>query len=268
MSMNNIIVSEDSLKSDKKYDIITSNSQYVKKFFKLHISEDKIPRDALKSFYVNYYHAYIYHHGFSKFIKKFSNKPRVLYFISSGLKSLKCTKHLALFEQIFFKENEHLNYSILDNEFNEIQKIENLLYINHQWLVQHPNLITIKKDAIDEYFQENLENYEKELRHIAIIKQLCSFVNEDFIEVTAGDANNIYNKSWYFKTVQGYYYMIEQKNIVTMYNSYTKKEVINAKIIDTQAKKPKILNVVSKIFRKDSSETDFYPIQLSFYENN
>jgi len=76
----------------------------------------------------------------------------------------------------------------------------------------------------------------EEPRHIKIIKQLCSLVDEEFIAITAGDRYNIYNKSWYFKTDKNYYYMIEKENIVTLYNSFTKKEVTKARLVTNQTK--------------------------------
>jgi len=76
----------------------------------------------------------------------------------------------------------------------------------------------------------------EEPRHIKIIKQLCSLVNEEFVAITAGDRYNIYNKSWYFKTDKNYYYMIEKENIVTLYNSFTKKEVTKAQLVSNKTK--------------------------------
>jgi len=87
-----------------------------------------------------------------------------------------------------------------------------------------------------EYQENSMSPMQKDPRHIKIIKQLCSIVNEEFVAITAGDKYNIYNKSWFFKTDKNYYYMIEKENIVTLYNSFTKKEVTKARLVTNQTK--------------------------------
>jgi hypothetical protein len=269
MSVNSIVVSTNSFQSDNQYDIIASNTQYIRKLFKHKITEDKISEDALKSYYVDYYLSYICYSGFSKFIENFSNQPKVLYYISAGLETMKSKKHLAFFQKVFFQDNHYLEKNTLDKEFKQIQKTEDLLYVHHRWLMNHPDLMIMDCNDIEKNFKSDIESLSEKTRHIDIIKQLCTIVNEDFLTVTAGDINNIYNKSWYFKTVQGRYYMIERKNIVTMYNSYTKKEVIKGQLIENSSQKPTLLNLISKIFKYPQNivqrfqRNDYYSLELS-----
>jgi hypothetical protein len=236
MSMNEIIISIDSFHSRNKHDIIASNNHYVTRLFQNNLTEDKISEDALKSYYIDYYLSHIQHGGFSAFIKAFSNKPKILYYIASGLETLGAGKHLALFNKVFFEENNFLAKNILDKEFNTIQESENLLHLNHNWLMNHPQLIIMHHDYIEKKIQEHIQKHKEEKRHVKIIKQLCEIIDEEFIAVTAGDINNIYHRAWHFKTTKGRYYMIEKNNIVTLYNSFTKKEITKGRVVSNQTK--------------------------------
>jgi len=247
MSINEIIISIDSFHSQNKYDVVSSNNQYITKLFQNNIEEDKISEDALKSYYVDYYLSHIQHGGFSEFIKDFSNKPKILYYIYAGLETLGTQKHLALFKKVFFEDNNFLEKNTLDDEFKSIQESENLLRINHDWLLNHPQLIIMNCDYIEKKIQEHIEEYKEDKRHVKIIKQLCTIIDEEFIAVTAGDINNIYNRAWHFKTTQGRYYMIEKNNIVTLYNSFTKKEVTKGRLVANKTEESTISNFISQM---------------------
>lgn len=247
MQKNDIIISLESFYSENRYDIISSNNQFITKLFQNNVKEDKISEDALKSYYIDYYLSHIQYSGFLEFIKDFSNKPKILYYIHTGLETLKSENHLALFQKVFFEKNSGLENNTLDSEFKKIQMSENLLYINHKWLMNHPQLVIMNRDSIDKKIQDNIKEYQGDKRHIKIIKQLCNIINEEFISVTAGDINNIYNKAWHFKTTENRYYTIEKDNVVTMYNSFTKKEVTKGRLVANKTDQSKISSFISKI---------------------
>ena len=248
MSINEIVISIDSFHSENKHDIINSNSQYITKLFQNDIKEDKISEEALTSYYVDYYLSYIQYNGFSEFIKNFSNKPKILYYIHTGLKILQTKKHLKLFKKAFLKYNsQNLEKNILDKEFSLIQQNENLIDINHKWLIQHPQLIIINSEYIDKKINEHIAKYKEDKRHVKIIKQLCNLINEEFISITAGDINNIYNKAWHFKTTQGYYYMVEKNSMVTLFNSFTKEKIIRSRVISNRTEASSISSFFSKL---------------------
>jgi len=246
MSINNIVISIESFHSENEYDIVSSNNQYITKLFQNNIEEDKISEDALKSYYVDYYLSHVLHNNFSEFIEDFYNKPKILYYIHAGLEALKAEEHLTLFQKVFYSEDyeEEHDYHA---DFQEIQKRENLLHINHQWLLNHPHLIIMNRDYIDKKIQDHIREYKDDKRHIKIIKQLCSIINEEFIAVTAGDINNIYNKAWHFKTTKSYYYIIEKDNIVTMYNSFTKEEVTRGRLVANKTERSAVSRFISQM---------------------
>jgi len=247
MPINDIIISQDSFQSENRHAIVSSNNQYVTKLFQNNIKEDKISEDALKSYYIDFYLSHIQHNSFSSFIKNFSNKSKILYYIKAGLETLKTEKHLALFQKVFFEENKSFLKDSLDNEFKNIQKDENLLYLNHKWLMNHPKLIIMNHNYIDKKIEDHIIKYKDDKRHIKIIKQLCKIINEEFIAITAGDINNIYNRAWHFNTAKGRYYIIEKNNIVTMYNSFTKKEITKGRLIANKTEGSIISNFISQM---------------------
>ncbi|CAA6812001.1 MAG: Unknown protein [uncultured Sulfurovum sp.] len=245
MLINDIVISTDSFHSENKYDIVSSNNQYITKLFQKNIEEDRISEDALKSYYVDYYLSHISHSGFQKSMEVFLSKSKTIYYIQAGLKALKTENHLNLFQKACLnQENDYAHY---DQEFQEIQESENLLHINHRWLMNHPQLIIIHHEYMDKKVEEHIEAYKHDKRHLQIIKQLCHIINEEFISVTAGDINNIYHNAWYFKTTKNAYYIIEKDNIVTLYNSYNKQEITKGRLISNKTGHSSISNFISKM---------------------
>lgn len=245
MSSNDIVISIDSFHSRNKYDIVSSNNQFITKLFQNNIEEDKISENALKSYYVDYYLSHINYGGFTKFIENFASKLKILYYIYSGLEALGTKKHLALFQKALLEE--HDSSEDFDAAFKEIEKSENLLDINHKWLMNHPQLIIMNAEYIDQKIEEHIQACQDDKRHIKIIKQLCQIIDEEFIAVTAGDIHNIYHRAWHFQTDQGRYYTIEKDNIVTMYNSYTKEEVTKGRLIANKTEPSTLSSFISQM---------------------
>jgi len=231
MFTEKIIVSESSLKNYYFNDIVHSNIEYITKLFQKDIKENYICEDALKSYYVDYYLSHIKHGGFINFFNEIQNNLKIFYYIKKGLQSIEASKHLELLELTLTSYKLNVKFlPIFDELFLEIQKKENILTLNTQWLMKHAQLFTIRKEQMDEMVQEHIKSVGKEQRHTKIIKKLCTLANEEFVRVKVGDLRNIFSNSWYFKTTQGDYYMIEKDSKVTMYNSYTKEVVIQGKI--------------------------------------
>lgn len=250
MTTNHIIVTTDSFHSQNKHDLVASNSHYITKLFQNNLEEDKISESALQSYYVDYYHSHIIHGGFYDFIEAFKESHKILYYIRSGLKALKSTKHLKLFNAVFpEKEEKRKTYDTqrVDLLFKKIQQQENLLEMNYQWLLTHPQLVIIHRDAIDTQIQQHITNAKNEKRHIKIIKQLCKIIDEEFIGITAGDTNNIYNRAWHFKTAKNYYYIIEKNHIVTLYNSFTKQEVTKGRLVANKTEQSLVSNFIAQM---------------------
>ena len=249
MSINHIVVTTESFHSDDQYDIVSSNIEYVTKLFQENLKEDKISKEALYSYYVDYYLSHILHGDYADFIEGFLKREKTLYYIRTGLEVLGAKKHLKLFNKAFPLKNKNrtITTKTLNHKFQKIEKAESLLELNHSWLIAHPQLLIINDDYIDLKVQEHVKEHKKDKRHVKIIKQLCEIIEEDFIAITAGDSNNIYNRAWHFKTVQGFYYIIEKNNIVTLYNSFTKEEITQGRLIANKTEKSMVSQFISQM---------------------
>jgi len=237
MFTEKIIISQKSLDSQTPSKIIDSNIQYITKLFQNNIHDSNICEDSLKSYYIDYYLSHILHGGFSNFIEHIESRPKTLYYIKEGLKSIGAQNHLELLIHAIQIDSETLqSFSLFNTLFSEFQEKENLLELNSQWIVEHKNLYPVKENRLNEVLNEHIGTSKSEDRPTKIIKELCSIANEEFIRITVGENNNLYNDgAWYFKTDRGYYYMVEKNHLVTMYNSQTKEPVVRGKITSTHS---------------------------------
>jgi len=250
MSIDTIIVTTDSFHSHNKQELIDSNILYVTKLFQQKIGEDKISEDALVSYYIDYYQSHITHGGFYNFVKAFQNQAKILYYIRNSLQAIKSTQHLELLNTIFPTMPSFISEEVsqeFDDKFHKIQQEENLSELNFDWLINHPRLNIVPKEDIQDYLKLDLISAKNEQRHIKIIKQLCKIINEEFVAITAGDRNNLYNRSWHFKTIKNYYYVIEKDHIVTLYNSFTKKEVTKGRLIANKTEQTFVSAFISQM---------------------
>jgi len=227
-----IIISKMSLNSLDLHEIINSNIQYITRLFQHNIPDTEICEEALKSYYVDYYLSHIKYGGFSNFIEHIETRPKTLYYIKEGLKSIGANNHLELLIHAIQIDYETLqSFALFKTLFTEFQERENLEELNSKWLRIHPLLFVLNDQQIDSAINKHINSVGKEERHIKIIRELCTIANEEFIRVTVGDNNSLYNDgSWYFKTDKGYYYMVENNQLVTMYNSETKELVVRGKV--------------------------------------
>ena len=227
-----IIVSKESLRNLDPYAIINSNIQYITKLFQHDVPDTAISEEALKSYYIDYYLSHIKYGGFSNFIEHIESRPKTLYYIKEGLKSIGAKNHLELLIHAIQIDYETLqSFALFKTLFSEFQERENLEELNSKWLRIHPLLLALDEHHIDKVVDKHLSSVGKEERHTKIIKELCNIAKEEFIRITAGDNNNLYNDgSWYFKTDKGHYYMVENNQLVTMYDSETKELVVRGKV--------------------------------------
>jgi predicted MPP superfamily phosphohydrolase len=227
MTQKSIIVEESTTFSTKKSHLVQSNIYYITKLFQNNVPHSSISEDALKSYYIDFYLSHIQHNGFINFVTNLEANSKTIYYILEGLKSIKALKHLQLLTNAINIKKDKLNLLFLfDNIFLKFQQEENLLALNEQWLKEHPNLLILKTDKVQEKLKKQIEQNQEEKPYTRVIKQLCSMIDEEFLRITAGDNNNIYNRSWYFKTTQGHYYMIQKKKEVSLYNSFTKEKIL------------------------------------------
>jgi len=247
MYSNEIIVSSNSFESSNMTDIIYSNADFLDRLFKKKIKKNEISSEAMQSYYANFYYVNVRSSGFCQFMYNYYPDKILITNIEHALYNLGCFQHLYLFNQIMHfidKINGIQNvhqilridclqkqgniFHFFDKKFIKIEKKESLVKFNYKWLLNHPQLLIIPQEKIKnkvvEIYLDILERYKKENpKHLQIIKALCAKAHENYKCITAGDPNNIYHSSWYFKTASGHYYMVEKNKEAKMYSSKTKE---------------------------------------------
>ena len=215
------------IKEKNMYDIIYSNIDYIDKLLIDGISPDNISEFALKSYYVHLYFIQVENGGFTQLDKEINKNPTILYYIRHGLKSIKAIKNLNLFNQyITLKERgNYQNHDILDKLFTYINRQENILQLNSNWLESNTQL-SIYNDSYNNKKYQNI--------NIKVLKKLCKIANEEYVRITSYDQNNLYNNVCHFKTINSYFYMIEEKKRYIMYNSFTKREVSSVRVKEAE----------------------------------
>ena len=232
MITDKIIISEDSYKSNNKYDIIYSNIKYINRLLTNGITSDNISESALKSYYVHLYVVQVKNGGFSLLDEKIDKKTTILYYIRDGLKAIRAIKNINLFNQYIIarERKDTQNYKIFNKLFNHINQDEEILELNVTWLKNNTKLAITDNINFSQINNiKTVKENEKKV-NIEVLKKLCQIANEEYVRITSYDQNNLYSNSCHFKTTHSYFYMIKEKNKYVMYNSFTKREVSSMRI--------------------------------------
>jgi hypothetical protein len=268
--INHIVVSKTSFDAADINAIVHSNVQVTDEFLRNFLYQDELHPDALKSYYVNQYCAYMASGGFSEFVYRTGWEKVMINFLVSGLEDMKALTHFDLLTrftqllhtfgaagvQCLYDDGHLQNQEMRDflnrlmPEFNALNERENLMAINAQWLRQHPQLVVLNDDDITQQIATSaraVPNREQRIadalalepREMKIIRLLCDSVNLDFIGVTS---TNIDRKSkpgaasrWNFRTVQGEFYLVHKKKEASIFNASTHTEVASVAIEEIAA---------------------------------
>ena len=154
-----IIISQNSVNSKDLYDIVYSNVTVVNLLLDQGLEEKDLHKDALASYYADYYLAQVENGGFSQFVYNSRWQKIVNDRIAYGLEQMGATKHLDLFstlrakvdaisgkelelyyESEYFGDNEMrdtLN-NLDDDKFFNLE--ENISDLNGIWLKTHKDV--------------------------------------------------------------------------------------------------------------------------------
>lgn len=165
-----ILVSTSAFKSDDIYDIIQSNISVINQLFAKDLKPDQISRDALKSYYVDFYLAEVNNGGFAQFVYNSRWNAWINAHIRAGLKDMGAFRHLALFDEassgvealeprelkLFFNRplfgtnpvRDRLNATT--DRFYDLKQVENLYEINFEWLRYHAKLKVLSEESLQE----------------------------------------------------------------------------------------------------------------------
>ncbi|MEN5174513.1 DUF4375 domain-containing protein [Acinetobacter higginsii] len=167
--LNRIFVSKKAFESSDTFRLIESNISVVNVLREEGIDIESIHPDAMSSFYVDFYLAQYNNGNFSQFVWNTQWSPELNVEISNSLKKIGAEKHLHLFIQQCEKvdnlpdgelekyiNSEYFGPNLIrdalkNDAFYDLNKTENLILLNWQWLRNHPDLLVLE---IDQMFDE------------------------------------------------------------------------------------------------------------------
>lgn len=262
-----VVVSQESFESDEDYDIIESNISFVNALFDANLEAEEIPKDALRSYYVDYYLTQINNGGFSQFVYNSRWTPQIVSLIKEGLEAMGALRHLAHFkkcEELFLslgekgikrffssdffninRERDLLNS--LDAAFYNFSEREDLVELNHRWLHKRPHLVVMtpvqmkeevkrRAAAIPDHAEREAEATEADPRHLKLIRALCKEAGHEFSCITAGDPTHMFQEqqilAWHFITDRGHHYMLDLDEKAMMFSGTNDKLVMEIEVTE------------------------------------
>ncbi len=255
-----LLLTNESLKSPDPSAVIEANIAVVNGLFAQHLEAQEISRDALRSYYVDYYLAQMQNGGFSQFVYNASASGEVFTLVTEGLESMGAKKHLALFEKgveglvalgqkkvkeflasEYFGTNKTRDaLAKIDDAFYRLQEKEELTTLNARWLKGHADLVALPAAKLDAELKRRgarlpdrarriAKALAAEPRYLQLIRALCKRAGHELDRVTAGDPSYKHDGAstvaWHFLTDRGHFFMVESKGKAHMLDGKTKKSV-------------------------------------------
>ncbi len=259
-SRDTVIVSNTSHDSDDPYDIIESNISFVNAQLAEQIRTSELSRDALRSYYADYYLAQMNNGGFSQFVYNSRWDPDVIGYVREGVEAVGAVEHLALFERAsrlvedlgpkklkrfldsgYFGRNRIRDaLSVFDDEFFALCEREDLIALNARWLRGLPNLCVLsleemhrelgrRVDALPDRAERVAQARADEPRSFQVIRALCRAAGQELHAVTEADPTHRYRgrraMAWHFVTDAGPHYMVEVDDRAIMFGGDTGEPV-------------------------------------------
>ena len=255
-----IYVSQQSFDDDDVSEIIYSNIYLLNTLFGEYLSEDEIHPASLQSYYVDYYLAQVNNGGFSQFVYNTGANGQIFALVEQGLAAMGAEQNLNLFRRAisslqqfdeaqmeaflngeYFGENETRDIlNQVSDDFFDLDKQENLIDHNGQWLKRHPDIYCVQDE--DEWQRivadlvaaiPNLEERKAAAaavrpRYAKLIDALCRELGLELVSINAGDfveyQGNRY-LAWYFSTDQGTRYMLDFGGEAAMFDYKNRTEI-------------------------------------------
>ena len=256
----NIIISQQSLDSDDHYDVIYANLDFLNGLFSVYVDYAEIAPEAVHSYFVDYYATQMNNGGFAEFVYHSDWNASKIESVREGLSALQASQHLQhfikmsalvdemsqadlklLLDEDYFGDNQqrdHLNQ--LNHDYFAIDQVEDLMEINYQWLVNHPNTVVLDEDLLWGKI-EKISNQvtDRDLRKqrflatqprlIQIVHALCQSVGQEFERPTITSPTDYEGKrvvEYHFISDAGHFYLIDLGYEAKMFDK--KKQQISA----------------------------------------
>ncbi len=163
--LNKIFVSETAFHSPEYYDIVYSNTTFVKLLFSENVSHSLIHEDALYSYYVDFYDREMKQGNFSRFVIQSKWQERINNYVLKGLEKIEAYEHLIYFKNMILKVEslgtDNINRlvnsdglevndlrNILDDDLEFFMIEENIDELNAKFLKKHKDLYALPFNKI------------------------------------------------------------------------------------------------------------------------
>jgi hypothetical protein len=255
-----ILISADSRDSDDVRAVIDSNISVVNELRRQHLRAEEISRDALRSYYVDFYLSQVLDGGVARFVYNSRWAPGVGELVTEGLTAMGATRHLVLFGEIAASVAdlgavglEQFLGSELDGEnalrdrldeasgrFAAVDAVEDLEQLNAAWIRSRPGLaapplpeleaaIALRVEALPDRAARVEQALASEPEWLTIIRALCEEAGQEFVQVNGGDPDHDYQGqrvfAWHFTTSAGHHYMLQMDGVAIMFDGGTDEPV-------------------------------------------
>jgi hypothetical protein len=255
-----VTISKEALGGGDPAEIVGSNVKFVSALMAEHLRPDEISRDALLSYYVDYYLAEVENGGFSQFVYNSRWEPATIGFVIEGLGAIKAEQHLKLFNEsaaIIDRMGPEKLKAFLDSKYSgsneerdaldehntrfyDLSQSENLLELNAGWLRSRPALrgMTLREmgaeverraAALPDREARKKAALEAEPRATKLMRALAAKAGQALAFATGGDPTQEYKgkkvPAWHFMTDKGRFYMIDTGGKAIMFDAGTNEPV-------------------------------------------
>lgn len=252
----NILIKKEFYHSQEKYNRVTGLTDFVNLLFENYFYQQDIPKEALESYYVDYYNQEVIHGGISQFVYNSKWKSEVVNHVLNGLRNMGAKKHAVLFENLvhtvnelgekldqflesdYFQENlkerEILNQ--LNKKFFSVDEMEDLVECNWQYIGSFKNIEIVDPDTWDLRMEDifksipDRDEREKEAEILAKenesdeekkIEEILEKAGQELLFVNGinpGERDDRIVYEWHVTTSTGDHYVIFQDDKVLLFD--------------------------------------------------
>ena len=256
-----IVVSTASFAAADSHRIVMSNAAFVDALFAEHLTAEEIGRDALRSYFVQYYLAQMENGGFAQFVYNSNWDPNVVAKVRDGLRTMGVRMHQAVFlegvttvrqlrrdgldeflSRDYWGDNPVRDrLDAVSDQFARACEVEDLAARNADWLRTHPKLHVLTRDEMEAEVRNRAATVpdtpqrlaaarEREPRPVKLIRVLCALAGHELERIIAGDPTYIYEDAvtlaWRFVTDEGPHVMVEVDGRAIMLSDADHEQIV------------------------------------------
>lgn len=254
-------------------DVVDANVTVVNAMYAELLDAPEIAPNALRSYYVDFYLTQSLGGGFAQYVFTAPERDEIDAYVREGLEGMGAAAHLELFNRtvaVFDALSDEdadayldgdsdgdsdgedgpseavQELEELDNEFESLLEIEDIIVLNAAWLRSQEGLLMLDDEQLELHIAErvaqipNLEERQADAAEEAlgnapefelIIRELCDVAGYELVKITMGDPNYQHNGetilAWHFTTDHGDFIMVEEDDEAFMISPAT-SEIIAA----------------------------------------